>query len=65
MSANMDCRSCGSKLTHLEGATGRISICSHCGWNRVELTRGWKTPGLTAGLRLALTSGEVGLYRPA
>jgi hypothetical protein len=34
------CPSCGHELNHLEGLTGRISICSRCGWNRVVLATG-------------------------
>ncbi len=50
MNSNTKCSSCGSKLNQLEGITGRISICSRCGWNRVELVTGAKSPGLRARL---------------
>lgn len=33
----MRCESCGSEVTHLRGATGRVTICGRCGWGRVEL----------------------------
>lgn len=38
MIARSVCRSCGSQLTHLRGATGRVSVCPRCGWGKVELT---------------------------
>jgi predicted RNA-binding Zn-ribbon protein involved in translation (DUF1610 family) len=44
------CGSCGSKLTHLRGATGHVSICPRCGWSKVELTDG-RT--VTSGVLLA------------
>jgi predicted RNA-binding Zn-ribbon protein involved in translation (DUF1610 family) len=44
------CGSCGSKLTHLRGATGHVSICPRCGWSKVELTDG-RT--VTSGVALA------------
>ena len=53
MTVDTCCRSCGSKLTYLEGTTGRISICSQCGWSRVELVGGVKSPGLRARLNHA------------
>jgi hypothetical protein len=40
------CRYCRGKLSHLEGSTGRVSICTRCGWNRVKLARGRRIPGL-------------------
>ena len=42
------CPSCGSRLNHLEGFTGRISICTRCGWNRVELARERERRGRSA-----------------
>jgi len=42
----MKCHSCGSELTHLQGATGRVTICSRCGWGRVELADGGRSLGL-------------------
>lgn len=30
------CPNCGGRLTHLRGATGRISLCHRCGWSRTE-----------------------------
>ena len=30
------CPQCGGRLTHLQGATGRISLCHRCGWSRAE-----------------------------
>jgi anaerobic ribonucleoside-triphosphate reductase len=41
----MKCNSCGSELTHLQGATGRVAICPRCGWGRVELTDGGRSLG--------------------
>jgi len=35
----MRCESCGSEVVHMRGATGRISICTRCGWGKVELTK--------------------------
>lgn len=58
MTANPNCRSCGSKLTRLQGATGRISICSRCGWSRVELTNGGRTPGVSARLSRHLAAAQ-------
>ncbi len=46
MTDSTNCRYCGAKLSHLEGSTGRVSICTRCGWNRVRLARGRKIPGL-------------------
>jgi hypothetical protein len=37
------CPVCGSKLNLLRGATGRISICTRCGWYRIELVTGPKS----------------------
>jgi hypothetical protein len=48
MASYSTCQSCGSHLTHLEGATGRVSICARCGWGRVELTSEERT--LEAGV---------------
>jgi predicted RNA-binding Zn-ribbon protein involved in translation (DUF1610 family) len=44
------CACCGSKLTHLRGATGHVSICPRCGWSRVELTRDERA--VTSGVAL-------------
>ncbi|MCJ7620058.1 MAG: hypothetical protein MUP64_07580, partial [Anaerolineae bacterium] len=30
------CPQCGGRLTHLQGATGRISLCHRCGWSRAD-----------------------------
>ncbi len=30
------CPHCDAHLTHLQGSTGRISICQRCGWSRTE-----------------------------
>jgi predicted RNA-binding Zn-ribbon protein involved in translation (DUF1610 family) len=49
------CGSCGSKLTHLRGATGHVSICPRCGWSRVELAQDGRT--VTSGV--VLTHGSV------
>ncbi len=49
------CRSCGSKLTYVEGTSGRISICYRCGWSRMELVGAVKSPGLKARLNHAFT----------
>jgi predicted RNA-binding Zn-ribbon protein involved in translation (DUF1610 family) len=48
MAGDSICRSCGSRLTHLRGATGNVSTCPRCGWGRLELTRDEKivTPGM-------------------
>jgi anaerobic ribonucleoside-triphosphate reductase len=35
-----ECPSCGYELSHLEGMTGRITMCARCGWNRVVLVTG-------------------------
>lgn len=43
MAAHTDCRSCGSQLAHLRGATGCVSLCPRCGWGTVELTRDERT----------------------
>jgi hypothetical protein len=42
----MKCSSCGSELTHMQGATGRVAICRRCGWGRVELADGGRSLGL-------------------
>ena len=42
----MKCHSCGCDVTHLQGATGRVTICSRCGWGRVELADGGRSLGL-------------------
>jgi hypothetical protein len=34
----MRCRSCGSEVVQVRGLTGRLTICSRCGWGKVELT---------------------------
>ncbi len=41
----MKCDSCGSEVTHLRGATGRVVICPRCGWGRVELADGDRSLG--------------------
>jgi DNA-directed RNA polymerase subunit RPC12/RpoP len=41
----MKCHSCGSEVTHLQGSTGRVTICSRCGWGRVELADGGRSLG--------------------
>lgn len=51
MVAHTVCGCCGSQLTHLRGATGRVSVCPRCGWSRVELTRDERT--VTSGVALA------------
>ena len=61
MSANTNCRSCGSELTHMQGATGRVSICSRCGWSRVELTNGGRTPGVSARLSRYFAAAQPGV----
>jgi len=40
MARSRECPSCGYELNHLEGVTGRISMCARCGWNRVVLATG-------------------------
>jgi hypothetical protein len=40
MAQSRECPSCGYELSHLEGVTGRITMCARCGWNRVVLTTG-------------------------
>jgi predicted RNA-binding Zn-ribbon protein involved in translation (DUF1610 family) len=37
------CESCGTRLTHLRGATGYVSICPRCGWSKVEVTNDERT----------------------
>jgi anaerobic ribonucleoside-triphosphate reductase len=37
------CPHCGASLTHLQGATGRISICQRCGWSRTETAQERRT----------------------
>jgi hypothetical protein len=49
MAGYTNCQSCGSHLTHLQGATGRVSFCPRCGWGRVELTTEERTLGLGGG----------------
>jgi hypothetical protein len=49
MAGHSICQSCGSRLTHLEGATGHVSFCTRCGWGRVELTSGERTLEVGAG----------------
>jgi hypothetical protein len=40
MARPRECPGCGYGLNHLEGATGRISMCPRCGWSRVVLAPG-------------------------
>lgn len=40
MARSRECPNCGHELNHLEGFTGRISMCARCGWNRVVLATG-------------------------
>jgi hypothetical protein len=40
MAQSRQCPSCGYELNHLEGMTGRITMCARCGWNRVVLATG-------------------------
>jgi len=53
MAGYSTCQSCGSHLTHLQGATGRVSICGRCGWGRVELTNQERTLAVRAGFALS------------
>jgi anaerobic ribonucleoside-triphosphate reductase len=41
----MKCDSCGSEVSHLRGATGRVVVCPRCGWGRVELADGGRSLG--------------------
>jgi anaerobic ribonucleoside-triphosphate reductase len=41
----MKCESCGSEVTHLRGATGRVVVCPRCGWGKVELADGGRSLG--------------------
>ena len=43
MTSGRNCRSCGTRLTYLQGATGRVSFCSRCGWGMVELAEGYRS----------------------
>jgi hypothetical protein len=49
MAGHSICQSCGSRLTHLEGETGRVSLCTRCGWGRVELTSAERILAVGAG----------------
>jgi hypothetical protein len=49
MAIHSICESCGSRLSHLEGATGRVTFCTRCGWGRVELTSGERILAVGAG----------------
>ena len=35
----------GAQVPHVRGATGRLEICSRCGWARVELADGDRSLG--------------------
>lgn len=59
MSESEKCRYCGSRLTHLQGASGRVSICSRCGWNRVQLTAPGSAPGLSARLGRSVAAAQL------
>lgn len=59
MSGNVKCPSCGSKLTHLQGATGKISICSHCGWARVEARSNMDPSELRVRVSRSLARAEL------
>ncbi|HUS70903.1 MAG TPA: lysine biosynthesis protein LysW [Anaerolineae bacterium] len=48
MARSRECPSCGYELNHLEGVTGRISMCARCGWNRVVLASGPRSRERTA-----------------
>jgi hypothetical protein len=49
MASYSTCQSCGSHLTHLQGVTGRVSVCARCGWGRLELNSGERTLVVGAG----------------
>ena len=60
-----NCRYCGSRLAHLQGATGRISICSRCGWNRVDLTSHRGRQGLKASPGRWVAWAQVSVSEPS
>lgn len=59
MPKSTKCRYCGSRLTHLQGASGRVSICSRCGWNRVQLTNPGSVPGVSASLGRFVAASQL------
>jgi anaerobic ribonucleoside-triphosphate reductase len=53
------CPQCAYLLKHLEGMTGRISICTRCGWNEVVLVRRNNGPRCWSGAKRSVHADRV------
>lgn len=59
MNGNRSCPLCGSRLDHLEGRIGNISICSRCRWSRMEMNFSRKTWEARVGMNSSLAGPKL------